>query len=236
VSTHAWDVALLRGAPARPEHRRGSVAGASPASAPEPGRRSRWRSGLGFVARVLSWMLILGLLAVLTVAVLVPRVAGATPFTVLTGSMQPGLPPGTLIVTRPTPAEDIEIGEVVTFQIESGKPQVVTHRVIAVRPGQEGQPEFLTQGDANQTPDDGWRPAESVRGVLWYAVPKLGYANNVLTGDQRQLAVYLVAGGLVLYALGLFGSDARDRRRSKRDPQHHAARPPRADRKRLRHP
>lgn len=224
MSTHAWDVALLRGAPARPERRHGASPVTSGVSAPEQGRGSLWRSALGFAARVLSWVLILGLLAVLTVAVLVPRVTGATPFTVLTGSMQPGLPPGTLIVTRPTPAEDIKIGEVVTFQIESGKPQVVTHRVIAVRPGQDGSPEFLTQGDANRTPDDGWRPAESVRGVLWYAVPKLGYANNVLTGDQRQLAVYVVAGGLVLYALGLFGSDARDRRRSKREPQQHPAR------------
>ncbi|MDN4161613.1 signal peptidase I [Nocardioides abyssi] len=224
MSTHVWDAALLRVAPSRPGRRPGASADGTRTSTGKPGRGRRWRSALGFVARVLSWVLILGLLAVLTVAVLVPRVAGATPFTVLTGSMQPGLPPGTLIVTRPTPAEDIEIGEVVTFQIESGRPQVVTHRVIAVRAGQDGEPEFLTQGDANQTPDDGWRPAGSVRGVLWYAVPKLGYANNVLTGDQRQLAVYVVAGGLVLYALGLFGSDARDRRSSKRQPQHPAAR------------
>ncbi|MCR6033747.1 signal peptidase I [Nocardioides sp. zg-579] len=229
MSSHAWDAVSLRGAPARPARKLGPAAGAASASArpsrppassaPDPGHGSRRGSVLGFVAQVLNWVLILALLGVLTAAVLVPRIAGGTPFTVLTGSMEPGLPPGTLIVTRPTPAEDIRIGEVVTFQIESGKPQVVTHRVIAVRPGPEGRPEFLTQGDANETPDEGWRPAESVRGVLWYSLPKLGYANNVLTGDQRQLAVHGVATALILYALGLFTGEARDRRRTRREPR-----------------
>lgn len=191
--------------------------------APEP--RPRWRSILGFAVQVVTWAVILVLLAMLTVTVLVPRIAGATPYTVLTGSMQPNLPPGTLIVVKPTPAEDIKIGEVVTFQIESGKPQVVTHRVIAARKSERGTPEFLTQGDANPVPDEGWRPAESVRGVLWYAVSKLGHVNNVLTGDQRQVGVYVVAGGLALYALGLFATDARDRRRRRREapaPRHAA--------------
>lgn len=227
MSSLTWDSALLRGVLPQPVTRQGTDLRAPGPSAPAPApeRRHHWRSVLGFAAQVVSWLLIIVLLGVLVVTVLVPRVAGATPFTVLTGSMEPNLPPGTLIVTKPVPAEDIKIGEVVTFQIESGKPQVVTHRVIAVRQTEKGQPEFLTQGDANSIPDEGWRPAESVRGVLWYAVPKLGYANNILTGDQRQLGVYVVAGFLILYSLGLFTGDARDRRRSKREsrsPQHAA--------------
>lgn len=178
-----------------------------------------------FVFHVLSWLLTFLLLLVLTAAVLIPRLAGATPFTVLTSSMEPSLPPGTLVVARPTAPEDIEIGDVVTFQIESGKAQVVTHRVIGVRPGRDGKPEFLTQGDANRVADEGWRPAGSVRGVVWYSVPKLGYVNNVVTGHQRQLAVHVVAGGLGLYALGLFAGAARDRRREKH--RHPLSTPPR---------
>ncbi|WP_193605266.1 signal peptidase I [Nocardioides dongkuii] len=202
MSSLAWDPTLLRVAP-------------RPTGVSASQRQARGRRFLGFAAQVTGWLLIIALLLVLAATVLVPRVAGATPYTVLTGSMEPNLPPGTLIVTQQVPVEDIEIGEVVTFQIESGKPQVVTHRVIATRQGESGRPEFLTQGDANPIPDEGWRPAESVRGVLWYAVPELGHANNVLTGDQRQLGVYVVAAALVLYALGLFAGDARDRRRTR---------------------
>ena len=45
-----------------------------------------------WVGRVVAWMVILTSLAALTVAVLVPRLGGATPYEILTGSMQPGLP------------------------------------------------------------------------------------------------------------------------------------------------
>ena len=62
-------------------------------------------------ASVASWM-VLGLaVAVVGAAVLVPRLTGSTPMTVLTGSMAPSYPPGTLVVVRPGPADDIAIGD-----------------------------------------------------------------------------------------------------------------------------
>ncbi|WP_235737294.1 S26 family signal peptidase [Nocardioides alcanivorans] len=84
------------------------------------------------VGRILAWSWVVATTAVLVVAVVVPRLAGATPYTVVTGSMRPGLPPGTLAVVRPTPVEEIGIGDVITYQLESGKETVVTHRVVAV--------------------------------------------------------------------------------------------------------
>ncbi len=38
---------------------------------------------------------------VLGVVVVVPKVGGATAYTVLTGSMRPTMPPGTLVVVKP---------------------------------------------------------------------------------------------------------------------------------------
>lgn len=169
-----------------------------------------WTTGR-FLVQVTAWLVILILLAALTAAVLVPRAVGGTAFTVLTGSMAPTYPPGTLIVTRPVDATDVKIGSVVTFQIESGKPEVVTHRVIAVRMDAQGKPEFMTQGDANDTPDPDWRPAAAIRGEVWYAIPHLGRLDGVLSSDTRQLGIYAVAGVLVVYAgLNLLGA-ARDR-------------------------
>ena len=65
------------------------------------------RAVLTFVGRTLAWLVILGAVAVLLVAVVVPRVAGATPYTVLTGSMAPAYPPGTLVVVRPVDPGDL---------------------------------------------------------------------------------------------------------------------------------
>jgi signal peptidase len=169
-----------------------------------------------FVVQVLAWMVIVVLLGVLAATVAVPRVTGATPYTVLTGSMAPTYPPGTLVVDKPVSPSEIHLGDAVTFQIASGKPDVVTHRVVGIRLDATGSPEFLTKGDANQVNDPDWRPAGAVRGRVWYAAPELGRVNTLITGHQRQLAVYGVAAGLVLYAASMFLGVLRSTRRRRR--------------------
>jgi len=172
------------------------------------------RSALGFAWRVLVWFVLLALLAVLLVAVLVPRIAGATPYSILSGSMTPTYPVGTLVVSKPVDPSEIGIGSAVTYQLESGRPMVVTHRVVQQGINSEGEPIFRTQGDANEVPDEEWVRAVQVRGQVWYAIPYLGYVNRWLTGDQRQLVVYVVAAGLVGYAAVMFGGAVRDRRKA----------------------
>lgn len=177
------------------------------------------RSGrvLSFVGQVAAWSVILVVAAVLAVAVLIPRLGGATPYTILTGSMTPGMPPGTLVVVKPVPMDQIGVGTVITYQLHSGEPTVVTHRVVAVGVNALDERVFTTQGDANEAADPAPVRPVQVRGERWYAVPKLGYLNTWLNGDQRQLAVYVVAGGLGMYALWMFGSSFVDRRRRDRE-------------------
>lgn len=138
---------------------------------------------------------------VLLVMVLVPRLAGASAYTVLTGSMSPGLPPGELVVVRAVDPAAVRVGDVVTYQLESGAPAVVTHRVAGVLVGGAGDRSFRMRGDANAADDlEAVRP-EQVRGVLWYHVPLLGWINSALSGPWRPVVVGAVAGGLLLYAV-----------------------------------
>lgn len=176
--------------------------------------RSRVLAGVRWGGRVLAWQVLLTCLAALAVAVLVPRLGGARPYEILTGSMRPAMPPGTLVVTKPVsdPGE-IGVGTVVTYQLRSGDPTVVTHRIVEMRSTLTGQVEYRTQGDANSVADAAWVRPEQLRGRLWYAVPHLGRANGLLHGDQRQTLVYLAAGGLGLYAVRMYLAAARDRRR-----------------------
>lgn len=75
-----------------------------------------------WIRNIVSWALLLGVLAILLSTVVVPRLTGSTPFTVLTGSMQPTYPPGTLIVVKPQDAAQLQAGDAITYQIESGSP------------------------------------------------------------------------------------------------------------------
>jgi signal peptidase len=57
--------------------------------------------GLRRAGQVTCLLVILLVTAAIGIAVLVPRLGGATPYVVLTGSMEPRMPPGTLVVVKP---------------------------------------------------------------------------------------------------------------------------------------
>lgn len=169
--------------------------------------------GLRFVGSVAGWMVLLAVTAFLVTTVAVPRAVGGTAYTVLTSSMRPTMPPGTLVITRSVDPAAVAVGDAITYQIESGKPAVVTHRVTAVRYAASGELSFVTQGDNNPSPDRSPVRPVQVRGEVWYAVPYAGFVNNALTASRRATVIGVVVGGLVLYALIMFGSALRSRHR-----------------------
>lgn len=151
--------------------------------------------------------------AMLLVSLVVPRIAGASTFVIETGSMRPHLPPGTMVAVQPVDASEVKVGDVITFQLRSGDPTVVTHRVVAVGYDGDSQLRWQTRGDANPTADRSWVKPAQLRGRLWYGVPMLGHVTRVVSQQQRGVLVGALAIGLVGYALIQFGSAWRDRRR-----------------------
>jgi signal peptidase len=172
------------------------------------------RAGIAVGGVLLSLLLVVLATAVSAVAV-VPRVIGAVPLTVLTGSMQPTYNPGDLVVVRPVAAEAIAVGDVVTFQPTSDDPTLVTHRVIEVRTGAAGAVSgFVTQGDANSAVDAPIVP-DQVMGRVVYAVPLIGHLTHATLGPQ----LAMVAGVALLgYGLAAVAVSGRTERRTKSRP------------------
>jgi signal peptidase len=77
-------------------------------------------------------------------------VGGYGVFAVRSGSMNPALEVGDLVVTRLVDPSEIEAGDVIT--VATGGRAILTHRVVAVQATDDG-PVFTTRGDANATPD-----------------------------------------------------------------------------------
>jgi signal peptidase len=174
-------------------------------------------TGIGWwIRQTASWVLLLSMLALLVATVAVPKVTGSTPYTVLTGSMRPGVPPGSLVVTRPVEAEDLKVGDAITYQIRSGEPEVVTHRISAVSRTLGGETLFTAQGDANPVPDDKPVKAGQIRGMVWYSLPLLGYVNSWLTGEQHIWAVGISVALLLAYSAFMCTAAVVESRRSKR--------------------
>ena len=188
------------------------------------GRRSSGRravrpaekSLLQYVGVAASAAALLLVAALAALVIVVPAVAGGTALTVLTSSMAPAYPPGTLIVIKPTPVDEIRVGDVLTYQIESGKPAVISHRVTTRSISTEGDTTFVTKGDNNALADPEPVQAVQAKGTLWYAIPMLGWVNNAVSGESRGILVPLVAGSLFAYAAWLFFSALRARRTRRR--------------------
>lgn len=149
---------------------------------------------LHYLWQTVSWILLVAGFGILFAAIVVPKVSGGRPYTVLTGSMRPDYPPGTLIVVRPRPAEQIGVGDVITYQLRSGEPAVVTHRVVEVTRNEQGELRFVTKGDDNNVVDEPPVRPVQVRGVLWYSIPYLGWVNTWFSGKRRTMTVFVLAG------------------------------------------
>ncbi|MFE4498693.1 signal peptidase I [Rhodococcus sp. NPDC056743] len=175
------------------------------------------RSGpIWWITSIVSWLLLFVLSALIIATIVVPYLAGAQRYTVLTGSMSPTYKPGSLIVVKEIDASDLAIGTPITFQLESGQPTVVTHRVVAISENTRGERVFTTQGDANSIPDDKPVIPEQIRGKVWYSFPFLGYVHSWLTGEQRKIILSVVVTALAVYAVYMFISGTRESRRDRR--------------------
>ena len=108
----------------------------------------------------------------------VPRFFGYEPQVVLSGSMEPKLNRGGVVLVKHRPGTDISLGDMLTYRHPERPASdriLVTHRVIEVLQTPVG-PTYRTRGDANDG-DDPWtvRPEHVIGTVEWH-VPYLGFA------------------------------------------------------------
>ena len=155
------------------------------------------------VLNVVFGALLVALLASAIAIVVIPACFSGTNLTVLTGSMEPGIMPGDIVVTRgvdSTNDSNLSIGDVIAFLPYPDDPTVVTHRIVGITV-KDGETYYVTKGDNNNSTDQ-WGPvaASHVRGLEMYVIPKLGYVKQWF-GSHSGGAV--VAAGVLLIGYGV---------------------------------
>lgn len=155
--------------------------------------RRHWRSAVGLVASVFLTVLVLAVLVLLTP---LPDMLGWHVYVVRSGSMEPALAVGGMIATRAVPANDLHVGDVITFADQDQPGVEVTHRVVALN-NQDGQLVATTKGDANDTVDSWSVPIDASVGRVQFSAPYLGYVSVWETTVPGKLTLLLV-GGLLL--------------------------------------
>lgn len=161
------------------------------------------------ICNIISALLAVVLLALASVLI-IPYFMGYTELAVLTGSMQPTLPVGTLIYVKETDPAQLNVGDVVTYRLDGDT--MVTHRVIEIDP--EAQT-LITQGDANEDPD-GEITFDRIVGKMDFSIPYLGYISmNIRT----PMGIISICGVLVVIILLTFIPEifSKDEEEEKKD-------------------
>lgn len=99
------------------------------------------------------------------------NLGGFMMFRVVTGSMEPTIPVGGLLLTRQVDIENIQLGDIVCFRTQVSEiwGKIVTHRVVGIEQTQFGTVLLETKGDANLVADGYYVDRTNFVGkVIWH--------------------------------------------------------------------
>ncbi len=167
--------------------RRRGPATAAPADA-SAGSAQGWPAVYARIVGAALARVTLAALATLLLFGAAPAVLGWTPTTVMTGSMEPRIHPGDIVVARPLPQEALAAGQVLLVDDPDHGGRLRLHRLVSVT--DQG---LILRGDANSSDDSTPVATTGVRGVGFLRIPLVG-APLVWFSERAlpQLAVLVV--------------------------------------------
>ena len=161
------------------------------------------------------------ILAIMLVGV---RFFGLQVYSVLSGSMEPEYPVGSLIYVKKVDYKELKVGDPITYLLDEDT--VVTHRIIEVLIDEDDPNtiRFFTQGDANGIPDAKSVHYKNIIGTPVFTIPYMGYISNYI---QNPPGMYIaISVGAILLMLvflpDLFTDDKKKPAQEKEEPSHHS--------------
>ena len=160
------------------------------------------------IFKVLSWIVIVVIVAY--VAIAAPIVMGYRPVVVLSGSMTPTYPVGSIVYYHNCNFEELTVGNAITFRAGDS---LVTHRITTVN---KDSGTVVTKGDNNETEDPNPVEANEIVGkATGFAIPYAGY---FVTYGKKPVAIVVMAAILLInYVLEkLFSGQKGEKKRGKK--------------------
>lgn len=135
-------------------------------------------------------------MALLVLASALPIPGGIKTFVVRSGSMEPKIKTGSVVVVWPK--GEYKVGDVVTFGPNTKTKAPTTHRIIS-ESGVVGRKFFLTKGDANNTPDINEISQREIIGKVILDIPYFGY---IVAAAQKPIGFAVIVGVPALLIIG----------------------------------
>ena len=135
-----------------------------------------------------------------------------TPVVVVeSGSMEPQIYRGDLLIVKGVPAADIRNGtvedmngDIIVFNAQgvwSDPPaEPIVHRVVDKK-FEDGIWQFKTKGDANLIVDEGWVPEGNIYGIVIFKIPWIGWVKIFLTESGLLIPLLVIISVLLIISI-----------------------------------
>ena len=162
-------------------------------------RHRRLRRGSTKWWKAVRWYAEKLIIIVPLLAILLSLVVLALPYlgwdngAIISGSMEPTLEVGSMVVTQPyADSEDPQVGDIITFT----RPRlgVICHRIVSLNPAGPG---YITQGDANDSADLWVVLRKEIIGKVVFHLPYLGYTSDFVRSKYGFLLLILLPGTVI---------------------------------------
>lgn len=155
---------------------------------------------------------IVSLVVIFAVLLVGVRLIGLKVFAVISGSMEPDYPVGSLIYVKSADPTEIEVDNVITFLLPDNTP--ATHRVVRIDAENR---HFYTKGDSNDSEDGPPVHFNNLLGRPVFVIPYLGYVAHYI---QHPPGLYVaIAAAAILLVLAflpdLFKADGTKKENGK---------------------
>jgi len=138
--------------------------------------------------------LIVVCLVIVAIVLYLPLIIGGKSMAVLSGSMEPKIPVGSIVCTKAIEFDELKIGDVISYQVNQDV--IVTHRINSIDRAKE---EVVTKGDANNAVDGAPVTKDQIMGKVLYHLPYIGYISIYIKTPKGIMVVCGIVTLLILF-------------------------------------
>ena len=133
-----------------------------------------------------------------------PSVFGIKTFVIISGSMEPNLNIGDIIVVKKVEQNELKKGDVISFR--NGE-SVITHRINDIKIENNGIIKYETKGDNNNISDKNYVIYEDIEGRMVNKIPVLGKVALLL---KNKVIIIIII--MIFYMMYIHNANVEERR------------------------
>jgi signal peptidase len=134
---------------------------------------------------------------VVLLLMLLPRTGLYATYTVMSDSMQPAIPIGSVVIVMPADPEKLAVGDVISYTSAQAPYPTLTHRIQGISREPDGRLAFRTKGDYNLVEDQFQVHYAGKAGLVVASIPAIGFLVVPLTSAISRVALGLLLAGLI---------------------------------------